>query len=147
MKNKGKTRWIIIFLCIILAGIIFAGMRLVRQRNQIVDKQRRNMRQEILKESEDELNTKNYETFTVLGVDSRDKSKNKYTRSDTIMVVCIDRDNKKIKIASIYRDSYVSIKGHGLDKITHAHAFGGAQLAVDTLNRRQTWWSQYRYHR
>ena len=51
------------------------------------------------------------------------------------MVVCIDRDNKKIKIASIYRDSYVSIKGHGLDKITHAHAFGGAQLAVDTLNR------------
>ena len=66
MKNKGKTRWIIIFLCIILAGIIFAGMRLVRQRNQIVDKQRRNMRQEILKESEDELNTKNYETFTVL---------------------------------------------------------------------------------
>ena len=81
MKNKGKTRWIIIFLCIILAGIIFAGMRLVRQRNQIVDKQRRNMRQEILKESEDELNTKNYETFTVLGVDSRDKSKNKYTRS------------------------------------------------------------------
>ena len=135
MKNKGKTRWIIIFLCIILAGIIFAGMRLVRQRNQIVDKQRRNMRQEILKESEDELNTKNYETFTVLGVDSRDKSKNKYTRSDTIMVVCIDRDNKKIKIASIYRDSYVSIKGHGLDKITHAHAFGGAQLAVDTLNR------------
>ena len=79
MKNKGKTRWIIIFLCIILAGIIFAGMRLVRQRNQIVDKQRRNMRQEILKESEDELNTKNYETFTVLGVDSRDKSKNKYS--------------------------------------------------------------------
>ena len=135
MKNKGKTRWIIIFLCIILAGIIFAGMRLIRQRNQMVDKQRKNMRQEILKESEDELNTKNYETFTVLGVDSRDKSKNKYTRSDTIMVVCIDRDNKKIKIASIYRDSYVSIKGHGLDKITHAHAFGGAQLAVDTLNR------------
>lgn len=135
MKNKGKTRWIIIFLCIILAGIIFAGMRLVRQRNQMVDKQRKNMRQEILKESEDELNTKNYETFTVLGVDSRDKSKNKYTRSDTIMVVCIDRENKKVKIASIYRDSYVSIKGHGLDKITHAHAFGGVELAIDTLNR------------
>lgn len=134
MKNKGNTKWIIVSLCIIFAGTIFAGMKLIKQRNQIVYKQRRNMRQEILKESEDELNTKNYETFTVLGVDSRDKSKNKYTRSDTIMVVCIDRENKKVKIASIYRDTYALIKGHGLDKITHAHAFGGAQLAVDTLN-------------
>lgn len=135
MKNKGHIKWIVVLLCIISVVTIFAGIKLEKQRNQIVNKQRRNMKQEILKESEDELNTKNYETFTVLGVDSRDKDKNQYTRSDTIMVVCIDRDNKKVKIASIYRDSYVSIKGHGFDKITHAHAFGGAELAVDTLNR------------
>ena len=56
MKNKGNTKWIIVSLCIIFAGTIFAGMKLIKQRNQIVYKQRRNMRQEILKESEDELN-------------------------------------------------------------------------------------------
>ena len=135
MKNKGNKKWIIALLCITLAGMIVTGIELVKQRKQMDYKQRKNTREEILKESQDELNKENYETFTVLGVDSRDKDKNQYTRSDTIMVVCIDRENKKVKIASIYRDTYVSIKGHGLDKITHAHAFGGAQLAVDTLNR------------
>ena len=42
--------------------------------------------------------------------------------------------NKKVYIASVYRDCYVQIEGHGLDKITHAHSFGGPELAMDTLN-------------
>lgn len=32
------------------------------------------------------------------------------------------------------RDSYVAIEGHGDDKINHAYAFGGPQLAIKTLN-------------
>lgn len=32
------------------------------------------------------------------------------------------------------RDSYVDIPGHGDDKITHAYAFGGPELAMKTLN-------------
>lgn len=32
------------------------------------------------------------------------------------------------------RDSYVTIEGHGNDKINHAYAFGGPQLAIKTLN-------------
>ena len=55
-------------------------------------------------------------------------------RSDAIMLVTIDRNNKKIKLTSLIRDSYVSIPGRGMDKINHAYAFGGPELAIRTIN-------------
>lgn len=55
-------------------------------------------------------------------------------RSDVIMIVTVDENTKKIKLTSIVRDTYVSIPGRKMDKITHAYAYGGAQLALKTLN-------------
>ncbi len=55
-------------------------------------------------------------------------------RSDVIMIVTVDENTKKIKLTSIVRDTYVSIPGKKMDKITHAYAYGGAQLALQTLN-------------
>lgn len=70
----------------------------------------------------------------VFGVDTRDKDA--FTgRSDTIMIVSVDRKNKTVKLTSILRDSYVEIEGHKNQKITHAYAFGGAELAINTINR------------
>lgn len=56
-------------------------------------------------------------------------------RSDAIMIATIDTKNKKLKLSSIMRDSYVNIENRGLDKINHAYAFGGAELAIKTLNQ------------
>lgn len=70
----------------------------------------------------------------VFGVDTRDKDA--FTgRSDTIMIVSVDRKNKTVKLTSILRDSYVEIEGYKNQKITHAYAFGGAELALNTINR------------
>ena len=33
------------------------------------------------------------------------------------------------------RDTYVEIRGHGRDKINHAHAFGGIPLTLDTVEK------------
>lgn len=55
-------------------------------------------------------------------------------RSDSIMIVTVDKNSKKIKISSIMRDSYVNIPERGMDKINHAYAFGGPELALRTLN-------------
>ena len=55
-------------------------------------------------------------------------------RSDSIIIATIDTTHKKLKLTSIMRDSYVTIEGHGDDKINHAYAFGGPQLAIKTLN-------------
>lgn len=55
-------------------------------------------------------------------------------RSDSIIIATIDTTHKKLKLISIMRDSYVAIEGHGNDKLNHAYAFGGPQLAIKTLN-------------
>jgi LCP family protein required for cell wall assembly len=66
------------------------------------------------------------------GVDRRDEKEP--SRSDSIMILSIDEKHKKIKMSSIMRDTYVEIKDHGKTKINHAYAYGGAQLAIRTLN-------------
>lgn len=75
---------------------------------------------------------KNSEPFIVaiFGIDTRGE---KNSRTDTIMLVRYDRENKDAQIVSIPRDSYVKIKGHGYDKINAAHAYGDLELAIDTI--------------
>lgn len=73
-----------------------------------------------------------YRNILLLGVDSRE---NEYTKtlSDSIMVVSINQDTKKVKIASVYRDTYLKI-GNKYDKITHAFAYGGATSSLSAIN-------------
>ncbi|MCX5750742.1 MAG: LCP family protein [Candidatus Saganbacteria bacterium] len=54
-------------------------------------------------------------------------------RSDTIMILRINPKEKKTELISIPRDTIVSIPGHGMDKINHAYAFGGADLSRMTV--------------
>ena len=69
--------------------------------------------------------------IALFGVDSADVSTG---RSDSIIIATIDTIHKKLKLTSVMRDSYVNISGIGNDKINHAYAFGGPQLAIKTLN-------------
>ena len=60
-----------------------------------------------------------YKNIYLFGVDSR---KNEYENalSDVIMVVSINQDTKKVKIASVYRDTYLQFTNSSYDKVTHA---------------------------
>ncbi|MPQ43555.1 LCP family protein [Clostridium tarantellae] len=69
--------------------------------------------------------------IALFGVDAPD---GKAGRSDAIMILTLDSEHNKMKVTSIMRDSYVNIDGHGMDKINHAYAFGGPELAIKTLN-------------
>ncbi len=71
----------------------------------------------------------------VMGVDSNGRNTDRFanTRSDTMMVVSVDPATKRVGVISIPRDSRVPIEGHGDDKINAAHAYGGADLAVATV--------------
>ena len=67
-------------------------------------------------------------TFVLYGTD-------KVGSSDSIILIAVDRVHKKVKMISIARDSYVTIPQWGSHaKLTYAYAFGGAQMAVSTLN-------------
>lgn len=54
-------------------------------------------------------------------------------RSDSMMLVSIDRANKKIKLTSFMRDMWVYIPDNDYAKLNAAFAYGGAGLLMDTL--------------
>lgn len=57
-------------------------------------------------------------------------------RTDTIIVASFDPATSAVNVLSIPRDSRVRIPGRTrLDKINHAHAYGGIMLAVDTVEQ------------
>jgi LCP family protein required for cell wall assembly len=72
-------------------------------------------------------------SLMLLGTDQRG---NETARSDTMIYAVVRPEDYKILLISIPRDTYTEIIGHKdnkKDKITHAYAFGGQQMAKDTL--------------
>jgi anionic cell wall polymer biosynthesis LytR-Cps2A-Psr (LCP) family protein len=69
----------------------------------------------------------------LLGID--DRGTQEPIRSDTIMILTLDDNNKKMKLTSIMRDTYVEIPGHGSQKINHAFAYGGVNLMAQTIEK------------
>jgi LCP family protein required for cell wall assembly len=65
----------------------------------------------------------------IFGIDNEGSTK----RADSIMLMSIDPKKNRISLLSIPRDTYVNIPGHGMDKINHAHAFGGTALLKKTV--------------
>jgi polyisoprenyl-teichoic acid--peptidoglycan teichoic acid transferase len=70
----------------------------------------------------------------LLGTDSRDPESDA-GGSDTIIILTLDKVHNKLKLTSIMRDSLVTIDGRGEQKLTHAHAYGGALLTLKTINK------------
>lgn len=78
---------------------------------------------------------KGYRNIVLLGLDAREDNFGTGNRSDCIMIISLNQETKNVKIASVYRDTYLNIDGHGLDKVTHAYSYGGPKLALSTLNK------------
>jgi polyisoprenyl-teichoic acid--peptidoglycan teichoic acid transferase len=70
-------------------------------------------------------------SIMLLGIDEREGDKG---RSDTIIIVAVDPKEDKMLMFSIPRDTRTEIIGKEFDdKINHAYAFGGTQMAMDTV--------------
>lgn len=131
-KNKKKIGLIFVSIIIILIiGITVYGYNLLNKVDNI----------DISKDDEDlgidkDLTDRNskYDVKNVVlfGIDKRGEPRG--ARSDSIMIASLDNDNKVIKLTSLMRDTYIDIPGVGMDKLGHAYAFGGPQLAIRTIN-------------
>jgi LCP family protein required for cell wall assembly len=85
---------------------------------------------------QDGLMLSNPSNTLVLGVDVGSKSRQgTQGRSDSIVLVRTDPDHHRIALVSIPRDLRVDITRHGEQKINAAYAFGGATLAIKTVER------------
>ena len=76
-----------------------------------------------------------YRNIALLGLDARSNTFGTGNRSDCIMILSLNEQTNDVKIVSVYRDTYLNIDGHGLDKVTHAYSYGGPKLALNTLNQ------------
>ena len=84
----------------------------------------------IVAENQSEANEKSMNILLV-GLDSR---KDNYTgRSDSMILCTINKKSKKFVMTSFLRDSYVTIPGHGKDKLNAAYALGGSNLLANTI--------------
>ncbi len=68
----------------------------------------------------------------LMGIDQGGKNY-PYGRSDAMIIVSINKVTKKIKLISVSRTAYVAIDGYPNTRLNHAHGYGGAQLAVKTI--------------
>lgn len=76
------------------------------------------------------------QNILIMGVDSNGNKTDPFkgTRTDSILLVSIDKFGKSVNAISIPRDSKVYLaQGHGIDKINAAHAYGGSELTIKTI--------------
>ncbi|MDU4884531.1 LCP family protein [uncultured Clostridium sp.] len=133
-KGKKITVWILAIVLVIIlgavGGVYFYGNHLFNKLEKVeIDKDNIGITEEVEEKLSQYSNS--IINIALFGVDAVEGGAG---RSDSIMIATLDTVNKKLKLTSIMRDSYVAIDGHGNDKINHAYAFGGPQLAIKTLN-------------
>lgn len=135
MNKRSKILKILIVIVVVILVTIIA---IISSLFYYVNSKIKLMNQVEINEKELDISENKYlegfRNIAIFGVDSRADDYGKGNRSDCIIIASINNKTHAIKLMSIYRDTYVQIEGHGLDKIAHAYSYGEAPLAIKTLN-------------
>ena len=77
-----------------------------------------------------------YVNILLLGVDSRNMKDIKGAGADAIMVLSLEEETGKVRLMSVYRDTYLKNGNYdSYGKITDANRIGGPELMMKTLNQ------------
>ena len=71
------------------------------------------------------------QNILLFGTDNHSDDEN--GRSDSIILLSIDKQHHILKQTSFLRDLYITIPGYGEDRLNAAYSYGGAKLAVETI--------------
>ncbi|GII53547.1 transcriptional regulator [Planotetraspora thailandica] len=123
---------LIIATLVVLVPLV-AAVALVLQRQHVYDSNIKRVQQVFPEESTRPAKVIGAaQNWLVIGSDRR-PGEGGFQRSDTIMIAHIPADRKHVYLIGIPRDSYVTIPGHGKDKINAAYAYGGPKLLIKTV--------------
>lgn len=111
---------IIIIILLLFQVLIFRYISMVNS----VDRQARLV-------TDAELDDRNVKNILLIGSDTRDDEER--GRTDSMMLLSINKNSKEITLTSLLRDSYVEIPDHGWAKLNAAYVYGGAELLMDTI--------------
>lgn len=132
--SKGKKIFAIIFgiILVLFLAVVGMGAKLYWDVSKSMDKTYETV--ERSKKSQVNLNNKEPFSVLLLEIDTGDDGRVEQGRSDTTIVATVNPRDKQTTLVSLARDTYVDIPGQGKqDKLNHAYAFGGASLAMDTV--------------
>jgi LCP family protein required for cell wall assembly len=87
-----------------------------------------------VEEIEVQGNTKVVTNILLLGIETDNKDNYK-GRSDTIIILSINKHTKTVKLISLLRDTYVTVPGRERDKLTHTFSYGGFSLLSRTIEK------------
>ncbi|MEG0392716.1 MAG: LCP family protein [Anaerovoracaceae bacterium] len=140
-KSKKKKVAIIIALsliAIILIGLI-SGYAFIRSKAAKVEKVEIKS-EELEGDAKISQELKDYRNIAILGIDTGSNEGNgaEHSRADSIVIASINKKTKDVKLISVYRDSYLDVLENGehvIDKVNHAHAYGGPANMINALNR------------
>lgn len=140
-KRRIKRRIVTVFILLVLivVGVTVGPMavRLIKgynslQRTENIDSKDAGINEDLNSKFIDE-----YTNIAVFGVDSRDNNLERGL-SDMIMIVSINNKTKDIKVASVYRDSYLMWKEENgkmkFRKATEVYNQGGYEMSLKMLN-------------
>lgn len=139
--KKCKKLWItlgvicMIFVVLIGGAFVYANYLLDSTIDQMVTtesvtKEEVNVTEEVI-QKEEETKVIN---IAVFGLDKNGNGTD--GRSDAMKVLSLDQKNNLAKVTSLQRDTLIYIPGdiQDFDKLNHAYAYGGAKLAMQTIN-------------
>lgn len=126
----------IVVLVAVIGAIIYAFIHNMIDSNMncnILDPSKVQVNREISASLAEE--TADYRTFVLFGVDSREENLTGKTRTDSMMLVSLNKKTKDVKILSVYRDTYLNIGDDVYTKCNAAYAKGGPEQAISMLNQ------------
>ncbi len=136
-RRKSKARTIIsvivwILVILLLLGAVYLGLIIFRV--QYTDQ---HPDQELITSMVGELkSSSDVENIMLFGIDNHAEGEN--GRSDSMILLSIDKKTHTMKQTSFLRDTYLTIPGYGNDRLNAAYSYGGAKLATETI--------EYNYH-
>lgn len=138
-RKRKKRHWgclIPLIILLVIIGGIFVGLNYLWGRIDSADFSNSDILvNEDLPDSVTEY-TKNYRTFMIFGVDSRDDSTlQSGTLADSNIIVTVNKKTGEIKLTSIYRDTYVETTEGEWMKLTEVYYKYGAQEQLQTINK------------
>ncbi|MFV8826385.1 LCP family protein [Alkalihalobacterium sp. APHAB7] len=134
-RNKRRWIWVIIPFLLIVMPIVGYGSYLTYKLASAASEVNQELARGDKSEKRVEAINPKSDNFSVLflGIDTLEPN-SRGARTDSILLVTFNKDEKTIKMLSIPRDSRVDIVGRDRqDKINHAHAFGGVDMTIDTV--------------
>jgi LCP family protein required for cell wall assembly len=73
------------------------------------------------------------DVFNVLVIGSDTRISGQRARSDSMVLLSVNKAKKRISITSFMRDIYLQIPGYGYNRLNAAYSYGGAELLLDTI--------------